>query len=186
MTCFCFYWKCCWRDDSRVGWLSKLFVAVCICALLPPGNPSPSLETACLFSPTVPKISHTPALLIACLKRWSHWWLSFIKSPAGLKVPIHCYGTNLDSCHSNPPVLNRFHVIDSTTYLALISCMFVSYKTPWHTIWDCLGMWWKRVSSGVSFKGVCHFWISAVPSSLVMLRKSMFHVFNHIWTSSLH
>lgn len=122
---------------KRVGWLSKLFVAVCICALLPPGHPSPSLETTWLFSPTVPKIIHTPGLLIACLKRWSHWWLSFIKSPAGLKVPLHCYGTNLDSCHSNPPVLNRFHVIDSATYLALIRTKPHGIQSG--TAWGCDG-----------------------------------------------
>lgn len=37
----------------------------------------------------------------------------------------------------------------------------------------------------VCYKGVCHLWISAVLSPLVMLRKSLFHVFNHIWASSL-
>ncbi len=34
-------------------------------------------------------------------------------------------------------------------------------------------------------QGVCHLWISAVLSTMVMLRKSVFHVFNHIGVSSL-
>lgn len=40
---------------------------LCLCALLPPGHPGPSLVTTWLFSPAVPEISHT-LLLIACYK----------------------------------------------------------------------------------------------------------------------